>query len=89
MFQFAKDYASFSDGKPLVAVPTSYHTVTEDELAERGFNVVIYANHMLRAAYPQMSLAARTILESGRATEAEPLLSPIKEALAIIPENRG
>lgn len=89
VFEFAKGYESFRGSAPLVAVPTSYHTVTEDQLAEHGFNVVIYANHMLRSAYPQMSLTARTILENGRATEAEPLLSPIKDALAIIPENRA
>lgn len=89
VFEFAKEYSSFGSNAPLVAVPTSYHTVTEDELAERGFNVVIYANHMLRAAYPQMARAARTILEHGRGTEAESLLSPIKEALAIIPENKA
>lgn len=89
VFEFAKGYEKFRGDAPLVAVPTSYHTVTEAELAEHGFNVVIYANHMMRAAYPQMSLAARTILEHGRATEAEPLLSSIKDALAIIPENRA
>ncbi|HKY59079.1 MAG TPA: phosphoenolpyruvate mutase [Aeromicrobium sp.] len=89
VFEFAESYASFGSESPLVAVPTSYHTVTEQELADRGFNVVIYANHMMRAAYPQMSRVAQTILEHGRATEAEPMLAPIKEALAIIPENRG
>jgi phosphoenolpyruvate mutase len=89
VFEFAEGYKSFSDGAPLVAVPTSYHTVTEQELADRGFNVVIYANHMMRAAYPQMAKVAQTILEHGRATEAEPLLAPIKDALAIIPENRA
>lgn len=89
VFEFAAGYQSFSDGAPLVAVPTSYHTVTEQELADAGFNVVIYANHMMRAAYPQMSKVAQTILEHGRATEAEPLLAPISEALAIIPENRA
>lgn len=89
VFEFAKGFAAFGERVPLVAVPTSYHTVTESELAERGFNVVIYANHMMRAAYPQMARAASTILEYGRATEAEPLLAPIKDALAIIPENRA
>ncbi|MDN5743991.1 MAG: phosphoenolpyruvate mutase [Nocardioidaceae bacterium] len=89
IFEFAKAYATFGDTVPLVSVPTSYHTVREEELAERGFNIVIYANHMLRAAYPQMALTARTILENGRATEAEPLLASINDALAIIPENRG
>ena len=89
VFEFAEGFATFGGATPLVAVPTNYHTVTEEELVERGINVVIYANHMLRAAYPQMSRVAQTILEHGRATEAEPLLSPIKDALAIIPENRG
>ena len=70
-----------------MVVPTSYHQVTEAELADHGVNLVIYANHLLRAAYPQMAKVAQTILEHGRALEAEPLLAPIKEALAIIPEN--
>lgn len=89
VFEFAEGYAKFDTTAPLVAVPSSYHTVTEEELAERGFNIVIYANHLLRAAYPQMALTARTILEHGRTTEAEPLLASIKDALAIIPENRA
>ena len=51
---------------PIVAVPTAYHQVTETELADHGVNVVIYANHMLRAAYPQMQKVAQTVLENGR-----------------------
>jgi phosphoenolpyruvate phosphomutase len=74
---------------PLVVVPTSYHQVTEQELADRGVNVVIYANHLLRAAYPQMTKVAHSILTHGRALEADPMLAPIKDALAIIPENMG
>jgi phosphoenolpyruvate phosphomutase / 2-hydroxyethylphosphonate cytidylyltransferase len=69
-------------------VPTSYHRVTEAELADRGVNMVIYANHLLRAAYPQMMRVAETILRHGRALEADPYLAPIEEALAIIPENQ-
>ena len=52
-------------------------------------NVVIYANHMLRAAYPQMNKVAHTILEHGRSLEADPFVSPIKEVLNIIPENHS
>ncbi len=89
VFEFAEGYAKFDTTAPLVAVPSSYHTVTEEELAARGFNIVIYANHMLRAAYPQMALTAKTILENGRTTEAEPLLASISDALSIIPENRA
>ena len=61
---------------------------TEQELAEHGVNLVIYANHMLRAAYPQMVTVARTILQHGRALEADPYLASIQDALAIIPENQ-
>jgi phosphoenolpyruvate phosphomutase / 2-hydroxyethylphosphonate cytidylyltransferase len=88
VFEFCDRAAKFDKRVPIVAVPTSYHQVTEEQLADHGVNVVIYANHMLRAAYPQMVKVAQTILENGRALEADPYLSPIKDALAIIPENR-
>ena len=87
VFGFCRRYDRLPIRVPLVVVPTSYHQVTEAELADHGVNLVIYANHLLRAAYPQMAKVAQTILEHGRALEAEPLLAPIKEALAIIPEN--
>ena len=87
VFEFCARAEKFETQVPLVAVPSSYHQVSERELADRGINIVIYANHMLRAAYPQMVKVARTILEHGRALEAEPYLAPISEALAIIPEN--
>jgi len=70
---------------PLVVVPTTYNHVYEKELAEWGANIVIYANHMLRAAYPAMKKAAETILENERAQEAGPLCMPIKEILELIP----
>lgn len=88
VFQFCDRYAKLPHRVPLVAVPTSYHQVTESELADRGVNLVIYANHMLRAAYPQMLKVAETILTNGRALEADPFLAAIKDALAIIPENQ-
>jgi phosphoenolpyruvate phosphomutase / 2-hydroxyethylphosphonate cytidylyltransferase len=88
VFEFCAHAEKFPSRVPIVAVPTSYHQVSEQELADRGINVVIYANHMLRAAYPQMVKVARTILENGRALEADPYLSSIKDALAIIPDNR-
>jgi phosphoenolpyruvate phosphomutase / 2-hydroxyethylphosphonate cytidylyltransferase len=87
VFDFCDRFAKLPKRVPLVAVPTSYHQVTENELADHGVNLVIYANHLLRAAYPQMTQVARTILEHGRALEAEPYVAPIAEALAIIPEN--
>ncbi|HLU45627.1 MAG TPA: phosphoenolpyruvate mutase [Natronosporangium sp.] len=88
VFEFCDRYAKLPNRVPLVAVPTSYHQVTERELADRGVNMVIYANHLLRAAYPQMVKVAQTILTNGRALEADPYLASIEEALAIIPENQ-
>lgn len=87
VFEFCRRFDRLPARVPLVAVPTEYHQVTEAELADHGVNMVIYANHLLRAAYPQMAKVARTILEHGRALEADPYLAPIKDALAIIPEN--
>jgi phosphoenolpyruvate phosphomutase len=88
VFAFCDLFDKLPNRVPLVAVPTSYHQVTEAELADHGVNMVIYANHLLRAAYPQMVKVAEVILRHGRALEAEPYLAPIKEALAIIPENQ-
>lgn len=84
--EFASIYSKFENRKPLVVVPTSYAYVTEDELAEAGINVVIYANHLLRAAYPAMVNTAESILENGRAKEAsDELCMPIKEIITLIP----
>ena len=89
VMEFCRRAADFDTQVPIVAVPTSYHQITEEELADAGVNVVIYANHMLRSAYPQMNKVAHTILEHGRSLEADPFVSPIKEVLNIIPENHS
>ena len=71
---------------PLVAVPTTYNQFTEDDLASWGINVVIYANHMLRAAYPAMVNCAKSILLHRRSLEAaNDYCMPIKEILTLIP----
>lgn len=70
---------------PIVVVPTTYNHITEDELASWGVNVVIYANHLLRAAYPAMVKCAETILANGRSLETNDLCMPIKQILELIP----
>ena len=87
VFEFCRRAEQFVKQVPIVVVPTSFHQVSEQELTDRGVNLVIYANHMLRAAYPQMVKVAETILRNGRALEADPYLAPISDALSIIPEN--
>lgn len=73
---------------PLVVVPSSYNQITDEELADAGANIVIYANHMLRASYPAMSQVAHSILEHGRSKECEPDCMPIKDILNLIPGTR-
>ncbi|MDA1196497.1 MAG: phosphoenolpyruvate mutase [Nanoarchaeota archaeon] len=85
ILEFCKAYAEFENKVPLVAVPSTYSSITEDELSKAGVTVVIYANHLLRSAYPAMLKTATRILESGRAFEAEELCMPIKEILELIP----
>ena len=71
---------------PIVAVPTTYNQFTEEELAEWGINVVIYANHMLRSAYPAMVKCAERILATSRSLEAsDEYCMPIKQILNLIP----
>lgn len=70
---------------PIVVVPTTYNHIYEQQLHEWGVNVVIYANHMLRAAYPAMKKTAETILQNERSLEVNDLCMPIKEILELIP----
>lgn len=70
---------------PIVVVPTSYNSIKEDTLIEWGANIVIYANHMLRAAYPAMVNVAISILENSRSLEADKICMPIKQILELIP----
>lgn len=72
---------------PLVVVPTTFPCVTEGELARAGFSMVIYANHLLRAAYPAMVRAASQILSAGRAEPAEAELIPVADFLRLIEGN--
>ena len=70
---------------PIVVVPTTYDHVHEATLREWGVNIVIYANHMLRAAYPAMLNVAKLILENERSQEVRDYCMPIKDILELIP----
>lgn len=84
--EFCQRFRKKDTETPIVAVPTTYNQFTEDELASWGINVVIYANHMLRAAYPAMVNCAQSILKHQRCLEASnDYCMPIKEILTLIP----
>ena len=85
IFEFCDLYSKFEERVPLFVVPTSYNKVTEAELEARGVNVVIYANHLIRAAYPAMIDVAKTILENRRSAEADSQLMSIKDVIELIP----
>lgn len=69
---------------PLICVPTSYTQIHFNDLEKNGFNIVIYANHMLRAAYPAMMSVANDILKYGRTFEVESKCLPISNVLNLI-----
>lgn len=85
ILEFCNEFKKFEHKVPLVAVPSSYDTIYEEELAEAGVNVIIYANQLLRSAYPAMLDTAKRILTNKRAFEARENLLSIKEILTLIP----
>ena len=85
IFEFIEKYNDLENRRPLVCVPSSYNQVTENQLSEKGVNIVIYANHLLRSAYPAMVNTAKSILQNGRSAESDSNMMSIKEILNLIP----
>ena len=84
IFSFSKIFNKSKFSIPLVAVPSTYSRVYEKDLVKNGFKVVIYANHLLRAAYPAMEHTAKKILENKRSFEIEKNIIPIKKIINLI-----
>lgn len=85
IIEFCERYNKFDKRAPLVAVPSSYNHMKEQELIEAGVDIVIYANHLLRAAYPAMMDVAKGILTHERSLEMSDKCMSIKEILELIP----
>jgi phosphoenolpyruvate phosphomutase / 2-hydroxyethylphosphonate cytidylyltransferase len=85
ILSFCARYQSFSKKVPLVAVPSTYTSTREKELRDSGITVVIYANQLIRSAYPAMVRTAQSILEHERAEESESSCLPVQEILHLIP----
>tara|TARA_B100000965_G_scaffold367463_1_gene353449 strand:- start:1861 stop:3165 length:1305 start_codon:yes stop_codon:yes gene_type:complete len=84
IFKFAREFKKSKNFIPLVSVPSTYSKVYEKDLIQNGFKLVIYANQLLRAAYPAMQNAAKNILEKSRAFEIDKKIIPIKEIINLI-----
>ncbi len=87
IFEFVEKFREKDSTTPIVVVPTSFNTVTEEEFKERGVNIVIYANQLTRTGFPAMQNAAEMILKNHRAKECDDVCMPFKEIIRLIPED--
>ena len=86
IFEFVEKFRGKDSTTPIVVVPTSFNTVTEEEFKQRGVNIVIYANQLTRTGFPAMQNAAETILKNHRAKECDDICMPFKDIIRLIPE---
>ncbi len=86
IFEFVEKYREKNQTTPIVVVPTSFNTVTEEEFKARGVNIIIYANQFTRTGFPAMQNAARMILKNHRAKECDDICMPFKDIIRLIPE---
>lgn len=86
ILEFCDRFRKKDKDTPITVVPTSFHSVTESELAKHGVNIVIYANQLMRAAVPAMKHAAEEILKYHRAKEIDSKLMPFKDIITMIEE---
>jgi len=85
IFEFCKNYKRLEYKVPLIAVPSTYCKVYEKDLQKAGINIIIYANHLLRSAYPAMINTAKSILLNERSLEASKFCMPIDKIITLIP----
>lgn len=85
IFLFCEGYKKITKNIPLVVVPTTYNMVSERELVKAGVKMVIYANHLLRSAYPAMEKTAEMILKNERSLETDTMCMSISDILNLIP----
>ena len=89
MLSFIRAYNKFEKTVPIIAVPTTYNVLTEADLAAEGVSICIYANHLLRAAYPSMMSVAESILTHSRSKEVDDQIMGVKPILTLIDDNTG
>ena len=83
--EFIEKFRAKDKTTPIVLVPTAFNSVKEEEWKERGANVIIYANQLMRATVPAIRKAAITILENHRAEECDEMLMPFRDIIRLIP----
>ena len=86
VFEFCDKFRLNNKVTPLVAVPTTYNYVTEEQLRSHGVNIVIYANHLMRSSFPAMEKTAKDILKYHRSKEIDDKIMSIKDIISLIDE---
>lgn len=86
ILSFCKEFRKTDKTTPIVVVPTSFNSITEEELAKAGVNIVIYANQLTRSAFPAMQQTAVEILKNHRAMEVDDKLMPFQDIIRLIDE---
>ena len=86
ILEFCRRFREKDGHTPIVVVPTSFNSITEEELAAAGVNIVIYANQLTRSAFPAMQSTAVEILKNHRALEVDSRLMPFNDIIRLIDE---
>jgi phosphoenolpyruvate phosphomutase / 2-hydroxyethylphosphonate cytidylyltransferase len=74
---------AYNGSAPLMLVPSTYYDLTETQAQTAGAQIVIYANHLLRASYRAMHTAASTILADGCAEKLEGEIASCQEIIQL------
>ncbi|GBF04731.1 phosphoenolpyruvate phosphomutase [Deinococcus aerius] len=69
---------------PLVAVPTTYNSVTVEELRAHGYTMCIFANHGIRSFVSRAREILRQLRESGSASTVEPQLCTLGDLFGLV-----
>jgi len=70
--------------RPVLVVPTSYNLVTATTLFDAGVDIVIYANHLLRATVAAMRIVCQKILEDDKSSDVEPKCVAVNDLFDMI-----
>jgi phosphoenolpyruvate phosphomutase len=82
------EFSSRWSGKvPLVAVPTTYDTITAQELAKLGYRIVIFANHGLRASIRAMEQTYAKLIAAGRASAVKQDIVSLQHVFELVDVN--
>ena len=80
IFEFSKLW----DGNiPLVVVPTTYPSVSIDDLIKNNFKMIIYANQTLRASYTAMNNVLKQLDTSKRITDIKQEISSMEDIFSL------